>query len=194
VSTNSQLQDDVLTSRGVDDGCYCWEVGPADLFFEHQPDFLGRLTARGLLYECVCVTPSFLHVASTYWKHASITSPLELPLVSVSTFLEGVLASPDSGQSGVLLSVMAPCLHFKPLDLLPSGLMFVFVRAQEDFLFWIPVHPMRLHRRHVFTPLRRDFVSAASPTRRSGACETWVPTGPHRPGSQPSPIGGPDLP
>jgi hypothetical protein len=28
-------------------------------FFEHQPDLLGHLTARGLLYECVCVTPSF---------------------------------------------------------------------------------------------------------------------------------------
>jgi hypothetical protein len=46
------------------------------------------------------VTPSFLHVASTYWKHASGTSPLDLPLVSVSTFLEGVLASPDSVQVG----------------------------------------------------------------------------------------------
>jgi hypothetical protein len=31
----------------------------ADFFFEHQPDLLGRLTARGLLYECVFVTPSF---------------------------------------------------------------------------------------------------------------------------------------
>jgi hypothetical protein len=25
-------------------------------------------------------------------------------------------------------------------------------------------------------------------------CQTWVPMAPHRPGSQPSPIGGPDLP
>jgi hypothetical protein len=71
-----------------------------DSFFEHQPDLLGRLTARGLLYECVFVTPSFLHVASTYQKHASVTSPLDLPLVSVLTFLEGVLASPDFGQVG----------------------------------------------------------------------------------------------
>jgi hypothetical protein len=50
----------------------------------------------------------------------------------------------------------------------------------------IPVHPMRLHR--------RDFVSTTSPTHRSGACETWVPMGPHRPGSQRSPSSGPDLP
>jgi hypothetical protein len=92
-------------------------VGRRFSFFEHQPDLLGRLTARGLLYECVCATPSFLHVASTYWKHASVTSPLDLPLVSVSTFLEGVLASPDSSQVGgssgsnsALSSLQAPGL------------------------------------------------------------------------------------
>jgi hypothetical protein len=86
-------------------------------------------------------------------------------------------------RSGILLAVMAPCLHFKPLDLLSRDLTFVYVCAQEDFLLWIPVHPTRLHRRHVFALLRRDFVSASTPTRRSGACETWVPKGPHRPGS-----------
>jgi hypothetical protein len=51
------------------------------------------------------------------------------------------------------------------------------------FFFLIPVHPTRPHRSHVFTSHRHDFVSAASPTRRSGAWETWVPMGPHRPGS-----------
>jgi hypothetical protein len=96
-------------------------------------------------------------------------------------------------RSAVLQAMTTPCLHLKPLDLLSKDLMFAFVRAQEDFLF-IPVHPMRLHRRHVFASHRRDFISATLPTRRSGACETWVPMGPHRPGSQPSPTGGPDLP
>jgi hypothetical protein len=68
-----------------------------DYFFEHQPDLLGRLTAWGLLYKCVRVMPSFLHIASTHWNHASVTSQLDPPLVSTSTFIEGVLASPDSG-------------------------------------------------------------------------------------------------
>jgi hypothetical protein len=86
-------------------------------------------------------------------------------------------------RSRILLAVMASCLHLKALDLISRDLTFVFVFAQEDFLLWIPVHPTRLHHRHVFSPLRRDFVSASSPTRRSGACETWVPIGPHRPGS-----------
>jgi hypothetical protein len=71
-----------------------------DYFFEHQPELLGRLTAWGLLYECVCVMPFFFHVTSTYWKYASVMSLLDLVLVSVSTFLEGVLASPYSGQVG----------------------------------------------------------------------------------------------
>jgi hypothetical protein len=42
----------------------------------------------------------FPYVTSTYQKHASVTSPLDLPLVSISTFLEGVLVLPDSGQVG----------------------------------------------------------------------------------------------
>jgi hypothetical protein len=53
--------------------------------------------------------------------------------------------------------------------------MFDFVRTQEDFLFWIPVHPTRPQRRHVFAALQHGIVSAATPTRRSGAWETWVP-------------------
>jgi hypothetical protein len=129
------------------------------------------------------VTPSFLHAASTYWKHASVTSLLDLSLVSALTFLEGVLASPDSGQVGgssgshvALSSHQASGPASQRLD--------VCLRMHPGgFFFLDPVHPTRLYHRHVFALLRRDFVSAASPTRRSGACETWVPMGPHRPGS-----------
>jgi hypothetical protein len=46
------------------------------------------------------VTPSFLHAASTYWKHTSIASLLDLSLVSASTIVEGELAPLDSGQVG----------------------------------------------------------------------------------------------
>jgi hypothetical protein len=54
--------------------------------------------------------------------------------------------------------------------------MFGFVRAEGDFfLLWITVHPMRLHQRHVFALLRRDFISAASPTRRSGLVRHGYP-------------------
>jgi hypothetical protein len=41
--------------------------------------------------------------------------------------------------------------------------------------------------------LRHDLSKVAVPTRRSGAYETWVPLGPHRPGSRPSPTSGSGL-
>jgi hypothetical protein len=34
--------------------------------------------------------------------------------------------------------------------------------------------------------LRRDLSKVDAPTPRSGACETWVPLGPHQPGSRSS--------
>jgi hypothetical protein len=121
-------------------------------------------------------------------------SLLDLLLVSASTFLKGVLASPNSGQvggssgsRGALSPLQAPRPTPQRLD--------VHLRTRPGlFFFWILVHPMRLHRCHVFTLLRCDFVSAASPTCRSGACETWVPMGPHLPGSQRSLSSGLDLP
>jgi hypothetical protein len=41
--------------------------------------------------------------------------------------------------------------------------------------------------------LRHDLSKVAAPTPRSGACETWVPLGPHRPGSWPSLTSGSGL-
>jgi hypothetical protein len=42
--------------------------------------------------------------------------------------------------------------------------------------------------------LRHDLSKVVVPTPRSGACETWVPLGPYRPGSRPSPTSGFGLP
>jgi hypothetical protein len=41
--------------------------------------------------------------------------------------------------------------------------------------------------------LRHDHSKVTAPTPRSGACETWVPLGPDRPGSQPSLTSGSGL-
>jgi hypothetical protein len=41
--------------------------------------------------------------------------------------------------------------------------------------------------------LRHDLSKVVAPTPRSGACETWVSLGPHRPGSWSSPTSGSDL-
>jgi hypothetical protein len=48
----------------------------------------------------LCDALFFLHVTSTYGKHAPVTSLLDLPLVSGLTFIEGVLASLESGHVG----------------------------------------------------------------------------------------------
>jgi hypothetical protein len=42
----------------------------------------------------------FSSVALTYQKHAPVMSLLDLPLVSMQTFLEGAMALPDSDQVG----------------------------------------------------------------------------------------------
>jgi hypothetical protein len=42
--------------------------------------------------------------------------------------------------------------------------------------------------------LRHDLSKVPAPTPRSGACETWVPLGPHRPGSRSSLTSGFGLP
>jgi hypothetical protein len=42
--------------------------------------------------------------------------------------------------------------------------------------------------------LRLDLSKVVAPTPRSGTCETWVPLGPHQPGSRPSPTSGSGLP
>jgi hypothetical protein len=41
--------------------------------------------------------------------------------------------------------------------------------------------------------LRHDLSKVAEHTPRSGACETWVPLGSHRPDSRPSPTSGSGL-
>jgi hypothetical protein len=83
-------------------------------------------------------------------------------------------------RSAVLQAMTTPCLHLKPLDLLSRDLMFAFVHPQEDFLFY-PRAPYAASStpRLRFASLRHDFVSTASPTRRSGLVRhgyPWVPT------------------
>jgi hypothetical protein len=113
--------------------------------------------------------PSFFDVISTCQKPASVTSLLNLPLVSIQTFLEGVMVLPDFGQVGgssrndsALPSLQAPGPALQNLD--------VRLRTRSGrFSFLIPLHPTRPHRRHVLAPSRHDFVLAASPTCQSGA-------------------------
>jgi hypothetical protein len=58
----------------------------------------------------------------------------------------------------------------------------------------IPVHPMRLHRRHISALLRRDFVSAALPHVDRGLVRHGYPWVLTDQGLSYPPTGGPDLP
>jgi hypothetical protein len=77
----------------------------------------------------------FAYVTSTYQKRASTIPPLNLPSVSIGTFVEGMTIFPDSGQVGGSSNTTAPCLHFKPLDLCSRSLTFDFVCTQKIFFF-----------------------------------------------------------
>jgi hypothetical protein len=107
--------------------------------------------------------PSFLHIALTYWKHASVMSLLDLPLVSTLTFLEGSLATPDSGQVGGSSSSHGALSSLKPLDLCPRDLMLAFVRAQEDFFLF--GSPCTLHDLTVTTSSFLIDVTSSLPLR-----------------------------
>jgi hypothetical protein len=50
-----------------------------------------------------------------------------------------------------------------------------------------------LFDRSIALLLRHDLSKDAAPTPRSGACETWVPLGPHRTNSRLSPTSGSNL-
>jgi hypothetical protein len=137
------------------------------LFLEHQPNLSGRLTAWGLLHECVSRHPLFLtsprpsrRMILLILCSTSLWSAHKPSMKVCWSYLIPV-------RLAVLQATTMPCLHFKPLDLLFRSLMFDFVCTQEDFRLWIPVHPMRPYRRHVFASPQHDFVSAAMPTRRS---------------------------
>jgi hypothetical protein len=72
---------------------------------------------------------SFSYIASTYQKHASITSLLDLPLVSIQTCLESVLVLPDSGQVGGSPSSNSALSSLEASGLRSRRLMFDFVCA-----------------------------------------------------------------
>jgi hypothetical protein len=148
-----------------------------------NPTFQVALLLGGYSTSASLRHPLFLHVASTYWKHTSVMSPLDLPLVSVSTFLEGAVVSPDpvqvedsSGSYGALSSIQAPRSTLQRLDV-RLRLRLGGFSSLDPYAPYVTSSPSRLLSASI------DFISASSPTRRSGACETWVPMGPHRPGS-----------
>jgi hypothetical protein len=57
-------------------------------------------------------------------------------------------------------------------------------RLPSQFVFFLFGPVCMLFDLSIALRLRHDLSTVATPTPRSGACETWVPLGPHRPGSR----------
>jgi hypothetical protein len=130
-----------------------------------NPTFQVALLLGGYSTSASLQRPPFLHITSTYWKHASVTSSLDLPLVIISTFFEGVMVSPDpvqvedsSGSHGALSSLQAPGSTLQRLDvrlrLRPGGFFFFgypctlhdFIAVTSSLCFDMASFlPLRLH-------------------------------------------------
>jgi hypothetical protein len=123
----------------------------ADLFFEHQPDLLGHLTARGLLTSASMRHPLF----STSPRPTGSTLPSHLRLTSLwlafrpSLNVCWLYLIPV--RSAIIQATTAPCLHFKPPGPTLQKLDVRLRTRSGGFYFLIPVHPTRPHRIHVFT-------------------------------------------
>jgi hypothetical protein len=109
-----------------------------NLFFEHQPDHLGHLTARGLLHGCILQHHLFLHrddLLEACFHH-----------LSNDLFFESMMISSSLSDSGQVCSSFktTPCPHYDLLDLCSRSSMLDFVCVEgELFLLWITMHPTR---------------------------------------------------
>jgi hypothetical protein len=167
--------------------------------FEHQTSHAACFNARGLLYECVfnalLFSSSYRPVGKPVSHHVDTRPPF-------SSFLFGTSYRPSCPPrcSDTTLWVHPWCpLNFFIVirsigSLLPIGYHSTSLRLARlqnrsaaklicSFFFRIDVHAIRPVDSSTTC---HDLSKVAVTTPRSGSCETWVPLGPHRLGSQPS--------
>jgi hypothetical protein len=177
------------------------------LLLEHQTNHVACFNARGLLYECVFDALLFFSSYRPVGKPVS-HHVVNRPTFSLFLFWIIIPATPPAMMLGyyswvhpwcplnffIVVSIYwNPASHRSSLDLSLFGkttnrsaaklICFSFFFGQMCTLFDLSIAQW----------LRHDLSKVAAPTPRSGACETWVPLGPHRPGSRPSPTSGSGL-
>jgi hypothetical protein len=175
--------------------------------FEHQTSHAACFNARGLLYECVFDTllfsSSYRPVGKPVFHHV-VTRP-----TFFFSFFFGSLYRPSCPPrcSDTTLWVHPWCplnffivvsIYWKSASYRSSLDLYSFGKTSNrsaaksicSFLFW---PTCILFDMSIALRLRHDLSKVTAPTPRSGACETWVPLVPHRPGSRPSPTSGSGL-
>jgi hypothetical protein len=176
-------------------------------FFEHQTSHVVCFNTRGVLYECVFDTLLF---SSSY---RPVGKPVSHHVVTRPTFsslfffwiILAILSATMLGYYSMSASSMPSEFFRRRFDLLKSAsyrlsldlasigkttnrstsklICFFFLFGPTCMLFDLSI-ALRLHH---------HLSKVVAPTPCSGACETWVPLGPHRSGSRPSPTSGSGL-
>jgi hypothetical protein len=174
-------------------------------FLEHQTSHVVCFNAQGLLYECVFNALLFPRRTDLLGNPFLITLLLDL-LFLLSFFGPSYRPSCPPRCSNTTLWVHLWCplnffivvsIYWMPASYRSSLDLSLFGKTTNRSaaklicsFFWIDVHAI--------LPVSNSTTSSwpskvAAHTPRSGVCETWVPLGPHRPGSRPSPTRGSGL-
>jgi hypothetical protein len=177
------------------------------IFLEHQTSHAVCFNGRGLLYECVFDTLLFS------LSYRPIGKPISHHVVTRPTFSSLLLFGPsyrpsclprcsDTTHECIFGALQIFSSSFRSIGiLLPIGRHSTSLRSARLqigrllrwlvlFSFWPTCMLLDLS---IALRLRHDLSKVAAPTPHSGACETRVSLGPHRPGSQPSPTSGSGL-
>jgi hypothetical protein len=179
------------------------------LLFEHQTSHADCFNARGLLYECVfdalLFSSSYRPVEKSVSQHV-----VTRPTFSSFSFLDHHTVHLARHDAWILLYecifdalwifYIVILIYWKSASY-RSSLDFSTIDKITNrsaakltcpfFLFW---PTCMLFDLFIALRLRHDLSKVVAPTPRSGACETWVPLDPHRPGSRPSLTSGSGLP
>jgi hypothetical protein len=174
--------------------------------FQHQTSHAACFNARGYSTSASSTPSYFLHRTNLLGNPFLITSLLDLPFSSLLPFwiiIPAILPATMLGYYSMSASSVPSnffiivSIYWKPasyrssLDL-PSFGKITNRSATKSTHSFGPT--CVLFDLSVALRLRHDLSKVATPTPRSGACETWVPLGPHRPSSWSSPTSGFGLP
>jgi hypothetical protein len=188
------------------------------LFLEHQTSHAVCFNARGLLYECIfdgllfssSYRPTgklvYHHVVTqpTFSLHFWIITLAILPAMMLGYYWWAHLRCPLNFLS--LFRSIGSLLHIGRQSTSLRSANTSNRSAAKSICFFLFGQTWMLFDLSMAQRLRHDLSKVTAPAPRSGACETWVPLGPHRLGSRPSrqvgsayqkthrPVSGPNRP
>jgi hypothetical protein len=195
----------MLGDLGVSTLCLIKTMNQFSSFFEHQTSHVVCFNAQGLLWVRLR-RPLVFFIVPTCWEicFSSLRCSIYFCFLSLFWIIIPAILPPRWWDTTLWVHLRCPLDFFivisiywksasyrSSLDLPSFGKTTDRSAAKLtcSFFFWTDVHAIR----HVDGFKTSSWPSLDAPTNRSGACETWVPLGPHRPGPRPSPTSGSGL-